>query len=212
MKLGILSNISVVILFLSLFLFLFSKIEIGKEKKIFLLYIIVAFLSEIVTHFTAVFHIRNVWFGHFFFPMEFLLFFLILLQWENRYRKYWIAAGALVGTYVSLDNFLLTDFSKFPVIAMSIQNFFLFLFSTRMLIELTTRNFIPFYKDERFYIVAGIFIYTCMASLMNLFFNLFSVYFPSDLMVFAGLSLNLLLTYAMVLYYRQRKMLAEALK
>ena len=206
-----LSPISQILLFSSLFLFLFNKIEIEKEKKLFVLYIVIAFLSEVTSAATFIYKIRNVWLAHIYCSIEFFLFFFILLQWENRYRKYWIAAGILAGTYVNLDYFFLTDFSKFPVIGMSLQSFFFFLFSTRMLIEITTRNFIPFYKDERFYIVAGIFIYTSLTSLMYLFFNIFDVLLSYNIVTIAGVCLNLFFTGAMLCYYRYRKILAQAL-
>jgi len=96
--------------------------------------------------------------------------------------------------------------------ALSIQSSFFFLFSASILIEITTRNFIPFYKDERFYIAAGIFIYSGLTSLTYLFYNAFNVLFPFYVVSLSGICLNLLFTYAMVLYYRKRKMLAEALK
>jgi hypothetical protein len=93
--------------------------------------------------------------------------------------------------------------------AMSLQNFFFFLFSARILIEITTRNFIPFYKDERFYVVAGIFIYTSLTSLMYLFYNFFQVLLPFYIVTFAGVSLNLMFTGSMLCYYRYRKILSQ---
>ena len=74
------------------------------------------------------------------------------------------------------------------------------------------QNFIPFYKDERFYIAAGIFIYSGLTSLMYLFYNAFNILFPFYIVSWSAICLNLFFTYSMVLYYRQRKMLTEALK
>lgn len=204
-----LSPISQILLFFSLFLFLFNKIEIEKEKKLFVLYIVLSFLSEAASVATYIYKIRNVWLAHLFLPVEFILFFLILLQWENRYRKYWIAGGITIGAYIFTDYLFLTDFSHYAIIAMSLQNLFFFLFSARILIEITTRNFIPFYKDERFYVVAGIFIYTSLTSLMYLFYNFFQVLLPFYIVTFAGVSLNLMFTGSMLCYYRYRKILSQ---
>ncbi len=204
-----LSPISQILLFFSLFLFLFNKIEIEKEKKLFVLYIVLAFFSEVISIVTWYCNIRNVWLAHLYLPVEFILFFLILLRWENRYRKYWIAGGISVGAYIFIDYFFLTDFSHYAIMAMSLQNFFFFLFSARILIEITTRNFIPFYKDERFYVVAGIFIYTSLTSLMYLFYNFFQVLLPFYIVTFAGVSLNLMFTGSMLCYYRYRKILSQ---
>jgi len=209
---GYLGSISQSLLFMSLFLFLIKKIEIGKDKRLIILYIVVASLSDVTAATTNYFFIRNVWLAHVYFPIEFLFFFLILLQWTIRYRKYWIITGVIIGTYIALDYFFLTDFSKHSIRAMSIQSSFFFLFSAIMLIEITTRNFIPFYKDERFYFTSGIFIYSSLTSLMYLFYNVLDVLFPFYIVAMAAASLNLFFTFAMVLYYRQRKMLAEALK
>ncbi len=209
---GVLCTLSQTLLFFSLFLFLINKIKIGKEKRLLFFYINLAFLSEITSYITLKYNIRNVWLAHIYFPIEFLFFFLILLQWVIRYRKYWIIAGMIIGTYIMLDYFYLTDFSKYSTLALSLQNSLFFLFSASILIEITTRNFIPFYKDDRFYIAAGIFIYSGLTSLMYLFYNAFNFLFPFYVVSLSGICLNLFFTYSMVLYYRQRKMLAEAIK
>ena len=200
------------VLFLTIFLFLFNKVEIGKEKKLFIIYINFALLSEIVSVSTGLNNINNIWLAHLYFPVEYFLFYLILLQWTVRYMKYWITVGVFIGAYIVLDYFFLTDFSKHSIIALSLQNSFFFIFSASMLIEITTRNFIPFYKDERFYIATGIFIYSSLTSLMYLFYNFFNILFPFYIVSIAGATLNLFFTFAMVLYYKKRKMLAEALK
>ena len=209
---GYLGSFSQGLLFFSLILFLFNKIEIGREKRLLILYIAIAALSDVTATTTLYYSIKNIWLAHIYFPIEFLFFFLILLQWVIRYRKYWIIAGVIVGTYIALDYFFLSDLSMYSAMALSIQSSFFFLFSASILIEITTRNFIPFYKDERFYIAAGIFIYSGLTSLTYLFYNAFNVLFPFYVVSLSGICLNLLFTYAMVLYYRKRKMLAEALK
>lgn len=209
---GYLVSTTQTLLFCTLFLFLFSKIELEKDKKLIVYYIAISFLAEITSGATSFYLIKNVWIAHIYFPLEFLFFFLILLQWVIRYRKYWIIAGVIIGTYITLDYFYLTDFSKHSTLALSLQSSFFFLFSASILIEITTRNFIPFYKDDRFYIAAGIFIYSGLTSLMYLFYNAFNVLFPFYVVSLSGVCLNLFFTYSMVLYYRKRKMLAEALK
>src|SRR3989339_393513 len=209
---GYLVSTTQTLLFCTLFLFLFSKIELEKDKKLIVYYIAISFLAEIASGATSFYLIKNVWIAHIYFPIEFLFFFLILLQWVIRYRKYWIIAGVIVGTYIALDYFFLSDLSMYSAMALSIQSSFFFLFSASILIEITTRNFIPFYKDERFYIAAGIFIYSGLTSLMYLFYNAFNILFPFYIVSWSAICLNLFFTYSMVLYYRQRKMLTEALK
>lgn len=209
---GYLGSTTQTLLFCTLFLFLFSKIELEKDKKLIIYYIVISFLSEITTGTTSFYLIKNVWFAHIYFPLEFLFFFLILLQWVIRYRKYWIIAGVIIGTYIALDYLFLTDFSRHSTLALSLQSSFFFLFSASILIEITTRNFIPFYKDDRFYIAAGIFIYSGLTSLMYLFYNAFNVLFPFYVVSLAAGCLNFFFTYSMVLHFRKRKMLAEALK
>ncbi|MFA6980396.1 MAG: hypothetical protein WC209_13830 [Ignavibacteriaceae bacterium] len=207
-----LGSFSQSLLFFSLFLFLFSKTEVGKEKRVLVIYIALASLSDVTATTTLYYCIKNIWLAHIYFPIEFLFFFLILLQWVIRYRKYWILTGVIIGVYIVVDYFFLTDLSMYSALALSIQSSFFFLFSASILIEITTRNFIPFYKDERFYIAAGVFIYSGLTSLMYLFYNAFNVLFPFYVVSLSAICLNLFFTYSMVLYYRQRKMLAEVLK
>jgi len=204
--------ISQALLFLSLFPFLIKKIEIGKEKKIFVFFIAFNFLSEIFSRTTTWFKIINIGAAHIYISVEFFFFYFILYQWANRLKKYWLISGALIGSYVLIDNFIITPFSKTAIYSGSLQNLFLFLFSAHLIVEITTKNFIPFYRDDRFYIAAGILIYSSITTLMFLLYNFYLVTLPFYIAYFATNCLTFLFTYSMVLYYRQRKMLAEALK
>ena len=204
--------ISQALLFLSLFAFLIKKIEIEKEKKFFIFFIAFNFLSEIFSRTTTWFKIINIGAAHVYFSVEFFFFFFILYQWENRFKRSWLISGAVVGVFVLIDNFIITPFSKFAVFSASSQNFFLFLFSAHQIIEITTKNFIPFYRDDRFYIAAGIFVYSSITALMFLLYNFFTVILPFNIGYLSIICMNFFFTYSMVLYYRQRKMLAEALK
>ncbi len=204
--------ISQILLFLSLFPFLIKKIEIGKEKKLFIFFIAFNFLSEIFSRTTTWFKIINIGANHVYFSVEFFFFFFILYQWENRFKKYWLISGALIGSYILLDNFIITPFSKTAIYSGSLQNLFLFLFSAYLIVEITTKNFIPFYRDDRFYIAAGILIYSSITTLMFLLYNFYSVLLPFYISYLAINSMTFLFIYSMVLYYRQRKMLTEALK
>ena len=199
-------------LFLSLLPFLIKKIEMGKEKKIFVFFIVFTTLSEIIADITTYFRINNIGLAHIYFSAEFFFFFFILYQWENRFKKYWLISGALIGSYALIDNFIITPFSQFAIYSASLQKLFLFLFSAHLIIDITTKNFIPFYKDDRFYIAAGIFVYSSITALMYLLFNFFSVMLPFDIGTLSVICMNFFFIYSMVMYYRQRKMLAEALK
>jgi len=199
-------------LFLSLFPFLVKKIEIGKEKKILVFFIALASVSEIFSRTTTWFKIINIGAAHVYFSVEFFFFFFILYQWENRFKKYWMISGAIIGSYVLIDNFIITPFSRFAVFSASLQNLFLFLFAAHLIIEITTKNFIPFYRDDRFYIAAGIFVYSSITALMFLLYNFFSVLLPFYIGYLSIICMNFFFTYSTVLYFRQRKMLAEALK
>jgi len=204
--------ISQALLFLTLFPFLFKKIEIGKEKKILVFFIAFNFLSEIFSRTTTWYKIDNTGATHVYYPIEFFFFYFILYQWENRLKKYWLISGAFIGSYVLLDNFIITPFSKSAIYSGSLQNLFLFLFSAHLIVEITTKNFIPFYRDDRFYIAVGILIYSSITTLMFLLYNFYSVVLPFYIAYLAINCLTFLFTYSMVLYYRQRKMLAEVLK
>jgi len=207
--LRILGLLSHAVLFLSLFLFLVKKIEIGKEKKIFVFFIVFAVVSEIFAQTTTWFRIINVGATHIYFSAEFFFFFFILYQWESRFKKYWLISGAVVGVFVLIDNFIITPFSKFAVYSASLQNFFLFLFSAHLIIEITTKNFIPFYRDDRFYIAAGIFIYSSITALMFLLYNFFTVILPFNIGYLSIICMNFFFIGSMVCYYRYRKILSQ---
>lgn len=203
------SIISHAILFLSLFPFLIKKIEIGKEKKIFVFFIAFATISEIFSGTTVLYKINNIGMSHVYFSAEFFFFFFILFQWENRFKKYWLISGAAVGIFVLLDNFIITPFSRFAVFSASLQNFFLFLFSAHLIIEITIKNFIPFYRDDRFYIAAGIFVYSSITALMFLLYNFFSVILPFNIGILSMICMNFFFLGSMLCYYRYRKILAQ---
>ncbi|MFA6597559.1 MAG: hypothetical protein WCS69_07540 [Ignavibacteriaceae bacterium] len=203
--------ISTAILFLSLFPFLIKKIEIGKEKRIFVYFIAFSVLSEIVVQTTYWHKINNIGLAHVYFSVEFFFFFFILYQWETRYKRYWLISGLLIGVFVLIDNFIITPFSKFATYSASLQNFYLFLFSARLLVEITTKNFVPFYRDDRFYIAAGIFIYSSITALMYLLYNFFTVILPFNVGYVSVICLNSLFIESMISYYWRKKILAEAL-
>lgn len=207
----LLGLISHILLFLSLISFLIKRIEIGKEKRLFVYFIAYYIIAEVLSRVTSFFLINNLGMTHVYFPTEFFFFFFILYQWENRFKKYWLISGLLIGVFVLADNFIATPFSKFAIYSASLQYLFMFLFSARQIIELTTKSFIPFYRDDRFYIAAGIFIYSSITALMFLFYNLFAIRFQFNIGYLSMVFMNFFFTYSMVLHYRQRIMLAEAL-
>lgn len=207
-----LSLITHTALFLSLSPFLIMKIELGKEKQALVFFIAFTVIFEIFSQTTTWHNINNLGGSHLYFSAEFFFIFFILYQWEKRFKKYWLISGALIGSYVLLDNFIITPFTKIAIFSASLQNLFLFLFSAHLLIEITTKNFIPFYKDDRFYITVGIFIYTSITALMFLLYNFFSLMLPFYIGFFSVICMNFFFTYSMALHFRQRKILAEALK
>lgn len=207
-----LSFTSHAILFLTLFPFLIRKIEIEKEKNIFVFFIAFATISEILSQTTVLFKVNNIGMSHIYYAAEFFIFFFILYRWVNRFNKYWLISGALIGIYVLTDNFFITPYSRIAIFSASLQNLFLFLFSAHLIIEITTKNFIPFYSDDRFYIVAGIIVYSSIVSLTFLLYNYLGVILPFYIGLSSIICMNSFFTCSMVLYYRQRKMLAEALK
>jgi len=200
-----------IVLFLSLFPFLLKKIEIGKEKRLFVYFIPFTVLSEIISQTTNWYKINNIGLAHVYFSAEFFFFFFILYQWETRYKRYWLISGALIGVFILIDNFIITPFSKFAIYSASLQNFYLFLFSARLLVEITTKNFVPFYKDDRFYIASGIFIYSSITALMYLLYNFLSVLLPVYIGYLSIIFTNFFFVASMVSYYRRKKILAEAL-
>lgn len=209
---GYLSFTSHAILFLSLFPFLTNKIEVGEGKKIFVYFIAFTSLSEIHSQTTTMYKINNIGMTHVYYLIEFIFYFLFLYRWENRFKRYWLISGIVVGVYILIDNFIATPFNEFAISSASLQNFFLFIFSAGQIIAITTKNFIPYYRDDRFYIAVGIFVYTSITALMFLLYNFFSVMLPFYIVNSSIICLNLFFTYSMVIYYRKRKMLAEALK
>ena len=206
------SPVSQMLMFFLLFPFLINRIGIEKEKTIFIYFIAFSTVMEIYTDTSLIFKLTYIWMSHIYFPAEYFFFFFTLLGWESHYKKPWLILGVMVGIFVLIDNFVITSFFTYSTKSLSIQNLFLFLFSSWTIIGISTKNFIPFYKDERFYIAAGIFIYSGLTSLMYLFYNAFNILFPFYIVSWSAICLNLFFTYSMVLYYRQRKMLTEALK
>jgi len=206
------SLVAQLLLFSSLIPFLINKIEIGREKRIFVVFIAFSTVMEILGDSLAGHQINNLGFAHVYYTAEFFFFFLILFQFGTQYKRYWLIPFTLIGIYILVDNFIITATTKFASNSASIQNLFLFIFSAKQIIKITTNNFIPFYKDDRFYIVAGIFVYTGITALLFIIkdFNLIMFIYSISFLIIN--SMNFFFTYSMVLYYRQRKMLAEALK
>ncbi|MFA6980397.1 MAG: hypothetical protein WC209_13835 [Ignavibacteriaceae bacterium] len=199
-------------MFFSLFPFLINKIEIEKEKIIFIYFIAFSTVMEFYVDTSAYLKVSVLWMSHIYFSAEYFFFFFILFQYGPRFKQFWLIMGGIVAVFVLADNFIITPFAKYSYISLSTQDFFLFLLSSWIIIELTVKNFVPFYKDDRFYIATGIFIYSSLMALMSFLFNSFLVKLPFSIGSWSIICMNFFFTYAMVLYYKQRKMLAEALK
>jgi len=206
------SPVSQMLMFFSLFPFLINRIGIEKEKTIFIYFIAFSTVMEIYTDTSLIFKLTYIWMSHIYFPAEYFFFFFTLLGWESHYKKPWLILGVMVGIFVLIDNFVITSFFTYSTKSLSIQNLFLFLFSSWTIIGISTKNFIPFYKDERFYLATGILLYASIASLMYLLYDYSKVRLQYDIGYYAIITMNFLFITSMLIYYRKRKMLAEALK
>jgi len=201
-----------ILVFLSLIPFLIKKVEIEKEKILFVLFISFSSIMEIVADTFSMQGLNNYVFGHIYRAGEFFFFFFLLLQGEKKYRVFWLAAGLVMGVFVLIDNFWITPFTQFTSSSTSAQSVFLFVFSSKKIITITTKNFIPFHKDERFYMVTGIFIYTGITALMFIIPGFVFQILPMWIYFFVANGTNFFFLASMVVYYKRRKMLAEALK
>lgn len=204
--------ISETTLFLSLLPFVIKKIEVESGKSILVFFIAFGAIAEIYASTTASLGINNRAGSHIYFAFEFFFFFFLIFNGAKLFRSFWFVLGMLVGCYVLLDNFFITPFSRFAIFSLSIQNLLLFLFSITEIILITQKKFIPLYRDDRFFIITGIFIYSSISALMYLVFNFYSIILPFHIANLSTVCLNAFFTYSMVIYYRRRKILVEALK
>jgi len=197
------------ILFFSLFPFLFNKIEIGSEKKRIVYYITFSTVVEIYVQTTIWGNLNNIVGTHFYYPLEFLFLFFMLHEWETHYKKLWLISGMIVWSILLIDNFYLTDFSTFPSFSASLQNFYLFLFSARVFLIITTKNFIPFYRDDRFYAAAGIFVYSSLTTLMFLLYKVLNIILPYHVSAVIVIGENALFLTSMIVQYKRQKLLSQ---
>ena len=89
-----------ILVFLSLIPFLIKKVEIEKEKILFVLFISFSSIMEIVADTFSMQGLNNYVFGHIYRAGEFFFFFFLLLQGEKKYRVFWLAAGLVMGVFV----------------------------------------------------------------------------------------------------------------
>jgi hypothetical protein len=165
----ILAYIGYIFLLLNLILFFLSFSKQGKAYKIFILYLGIIFVVQILAKIYSAQNINNLFLSHFYFIGQFVLlslFFKTLLK--EKYQKNIVKAGLTLGLLTLGIQYWLDPslFLKFNLFEIFITSFLLIIYSTFHFYNMLNE------KKEFYYINMGILLYLFGSTILFLAGNL----------------------------------------
>ena len=168
-------HVSALSILIPLILGIFLFKDLSKDLRLFMYYIVLSFVTDLVSFIVMSYSYRNAPILNIFTVLEFIFLIYILSIW-NTYKIFIIIFKALIPlfviAFVLLDILGVEKFNEIKTISRTISIGILIIFSVITLFTISDAVKIPIYLDPRFWITSGILIY-CAGNLLLFLFGIF---------------------------------------
>lgn len=157
----------------------FTKVGEPPERpvKLFIIYIMFAFVVQTVTSIMAYTGTHNLWVFHYFYPIQFYLLAFCLIDFEPVYKKQLFSFTVPFFVFAVLDQLVFSGVDSFSSAGLVAQSICLFVLAVRIF-YIAVRRTVDHYTEFHFWIAAGILIYFGITVTMFIFFNIFQWALP----------------------------------
>lgn len=162
-----------------------------KEFQLFAFYIVIAFIFQVVSYFTAIFGINNLFLFHIYPPLEFLILGYTFYKWEpeQNLKGLYQASIAIIFCIIIIFAIFLS-WTEIPVPLLLIESLTLTIFSSRAIFT---------HKNKTIFLLSfGILLFFCQNALAYYHFSISQSFIPIIQLKYVEIITNTIFVIGMV--------------